>query len=343
MSQAVQTGKLSADEIALYDRQIRLWGMAAQANMRSAKVLLINIGSIGTEIAKNIVLSGIGNLCVLDDNVVREEDLGCQFFLEKKDVGKLKVDVCSPKIKDLNPRVNLTVDSDSLANKEETFFKEFDLIVATELNRDQIIEVNKISRKLNIALYVTGSNGLFSYIFVDLIEFVSEEEKLKTGRATIVGEISSNKTIVEVDTRVDDDDPKKIFEMIKTKNTYKPFKEMLQSATLEGKLTKRQTKRVNSILPLTISYLTTIPSSVEELQKNTIATCNKLGLLPSILKEEYIQQFYKQVNVEFAPVAAIIGGAVAQDVINILGKRQSPLNNFIVFDGITLEMPIYEL
>ncbi|CAB4253913.1 similar to Saccharomyces cerevisiae YPR180W AOS1 Subunit of a heterodimeric nuclear SUMO activating enzyme (E1) with Uba2p [Maudiozyma barnettii] len=343
MSQVNQTGKLTADEIALYDRQIRLWGLAAQANMRSAKVLLINIGSIGTEISKNIVLSGIGNLCVLDNHIVREEDLGCQFFLEKKDVGKLKVDVCSPKIKDLNPRVNLTVDSDSLANKDELFFKQFDLIVATELRKDQITELNRISRKLNISLYVTGSNGLFSYIFVDLIEFVSEEEKLKTGRTTLTGEISSNRTIIEVDTRVDDDDPKKIFETIKTRNSYKPFDDMLQTATLEGKLTKRQVKRVNSIVPLTISYLTKIPSSVEELHKNTLSTCDKLGIQSSTLKDEYIQQFYKQANVEFAPVAAIIGGAVAQDVINILGKRQSPLNNFIVFDGITLEMPIYEL
>lgn len=72
--------KLSEDEIALYDRQIRLWGLAAQTNMRIAKVLLVNIGSIGTEVAKNIVLSGIGHLTVLDSHIVNETDLGSQFF-----------------------------------------------------------------------------------------------------------------------------------------------------------------------------------------------------------------------------------------------------------------------
>ncbi|KAG0655044.1 E1 ubiquitin-activating protein aos1, partial [Maudiozyma exigua] len=329
MSQVNDTGKLSADEIALYDRQIRLWGMAAQANIRSAKVLLINIGSIGTEITKNIVLSGVGNLCVLDDHIVQEQDLGCQFFLEKKDVGSLKIDACLPKIQDLNPRVKLNVDGSSLQNKDESFFKQFDIIVATELHTDQIIQLNHITRKLNIALYVAGSNGLFSYIFIDLIEFVSEEEKLKSGRPTELGSISTNRTIIEVDNRIDDDDSKKIFERIKTKNSYQSFDTLLQNATLQGKLTKRQMKRVNNILPLTLSYLTDIPSSLEELHNNTVRKCEDLGIISSNLNKDYIEQFYRQVNVEFAPVAAIIGGAVAQDVINILGKRQSPLNNFI--------------
>ena len=61
--------KLSEDEIALYDRQIRLWGLAAQANMRSAKVLLINLGAVGSEITKSIVLSGIGHLTIMDGHL----------------------------------------------------------------------------------------------------------------------------------------------------------------------------------------------------------------------------------------------------------------------------------
>lgn len=67
-----------------------------------------------------------------------------------------------------------------------------------------------------------------------------------------------------------------------------------------------------------------------------------MGLEFTTIKDDYLEQFIKQQGVEFTPVASVIGGAVAQDVINILGKRQSPLNNFIVFDGITLDMPIFE-
>lgn len=334
--------KLSADEIALYDRQIRLWGMAAQANMRSARVLLINIGSIGTEVAKNVVLSGIGNLYVLDDHIVQPEDLGCQFLLTPEDVGAQRVDACLPKLQDLNPRVNLKVDHSALSSKSREFFHDFDLIVATELTSDEIAALNKVSRSLGIPIYVAGSNGLFSYIFVDLIKFESEEEKLKSGRSTEIAKVSTNREIVKVDVRADEDDPKKVYEKVTTVNMYKPFHEFLQSATLQDKLTRRQAKRVNNILPLTVSCLTQYPGSLKDLQRNVVQTCNDLHITSENLKPEYIEQFYNQLGVEFAPVAAIIGGAVAQDVMNILGKKSSPLNNFLVFDGITLEMPIYE-
>lgn len=79
---------LSADEIALYDRQIRLWGAQAQERIRSAHILLISLRALGTEIAKNLTLAGINSLTIIDDDVVTEEDLGTQYFVREDDVGK---------------------------------------------------------------------------------------------------------------------------------------------------------------------------------------------------------------------------------------------------------------
>jgi len=80
--------ELSADEIALYDRQLRLWGMEAQNRMRRAKILLITVKSLGNEIAKNLVLAGIGSLMVLDPDTVTEEDVASQFFVTEEHIGK---------------------------------------------------------------------------------------------------------------------------------------------------------------------------------------------------------------------------------------------------------------
>lgn len=79
---------LSADDIELYDRQIRLWGVQAQQKIRGAQVLLIGLRGLGNEVAKNLVLAGIGSLTVVDDQVVAEDDLGAQFFVRAEDVGK---------------------------------------------------------------------------------------------------------------------------------------------------------------------------------------------------------------------------------------------------------------
>jgi hypothetical protein len=85
---AATTEELSADEIALYDRQLRLWGIEAQNRMRKANVLLINIRALGNEIAKNLVLAGIGSLTIMDSNVVTETDIASQFFITEEDLGK---------------------------------------------------------------------------------------------------------------------------------------------------------------------------------------------------------------------------------------------------------------
>lgn len=72
----------------MYDRQIRLWGVAAQEKIRSANILLISIKALGTEIAKNVILNGINSLKILDSEAVTEDDLGAQYFLREEDIGK---------------------------------------------------------------------------------------------------------------------------------------------------------------------------------------------------------------------------------------------------------------
>ena len=85
---ATASEELSADEIALYDRQLRLWGKDAQSRMRQAHVLLINVKALGNEVAKNLVLAGIGALTVIDSGMVAEEDVSTQFFVTEEDIGK---------------------------------------------------------------------------------------------------------------------------------------------------------------------------------------------------------------------------------------------------------------
>lgn len=49
--------------------------------------------ALSNEIAKNLVLAGIGSLTVQDSDLVIEDDLGAQFFITEQDVGK---NVCYP-------------------------------------------------------------------------------------------------------------------------------------------------------------------------------------------------------------------------------------------------------
>ncbi|VDK43651.1 unnamed protein product [Taenia asiatica] len=66
---------ISEEEAALYDRQIRLWGLEAQSRLKKAKLLLIGLSPVAGEIIKNIVLSGIDTLTICDDKTVEYPSL----------------------------------------------------------------------------------------------------------------------------------------------------------------------------------------------------------------------------------------------------------------------------
>lgn len=55
--------------------------------MRKSHVLIYNIGGVATEVIKNIVLSGIGTLTIVDDAILSEEDLASGFFYRQEQVG----------------------------------------------------------------------------------------------------------------------------------------------------------------------------------------------------------------------------------------------------------------
>jgi molybdopterin/thiamine biosynthesis adenylyltransferase len=55
--------------------------------MRTANILIIGMRALANEVAKNLVLAGIGSLTILDSEDVVEDDLGAQFFISEEDVG----------------------------------------------------------------------------------------------------------------------------------------------------------------------------------------------------------------------------------------------------------------
>jgi ubiquitin-like 1-activating enzyme E1 A len=56
-------------------------------SIRNANILLVSIKALANEIAKNLVLAGIGSITLADHEVVTEDDLGAQFFVSEADVG----------------------------------------------------------------------------------------------------------------------------------------------------------------------------------------------------------------------------------------------------------------
>lgn len=94
----------------IYDRNIRLWGNKIQEVISNSNVLLINLSSGAiSEVAKNLILSGI-NLILYDKHeVVQMKDIQYNFFYCYDDIGKNKALILQAKLLTINPLVTICI------------------------------------------------------------------------------------------------------------------------------------------------------------------------------------------------------------------------------------------
>ncbi|PFX20717.1 SUMO-activating enzyme subunit 1 [Stylophora pistillata] len=135
---------ITEDEAALYDRQIRLWGLDAQKRLRASRVLLVGMRGIGAEICKNLVLSGVKSLTIGDSNPVNEQDFLSQFLVQRQDLGKNRAESSLQRAQQLNPMVQVKADSEDISKKSDEFYRDFDLVVATDCSADQLYISNEL-------------------------------------------------------------------------------------------------------------------------------------------------------------------------------------------------------
>ncbi|KAM0454907.1 hypothetical protein ACHAPV_008048 [Trichoderma viride] len=345
---------ITADEIALYDRQIRLWGMAAQAKIQNANILLITIRALANEIAKNLVLAGVGSLTVLDSAIVTEADLGAQFLLSEMEnpVGQNRAETASVALRKLNPRVQVIVDSEGVKSKGPSYFANFDIVIATDLDPDSFNLINTATRINGKAFYAAGTHGMYGFIFSDLIEHDYVIERDLGNVATQLKQETRTRSIVDVKTKKEGP---KVVESVTKRELYSTWFLASDVASLPEEYTKSK-RRLKSVSP-TLSCLRALwefmqiqggrlPSNREDLKLFTqIATQKHKALsLPSeTLRPEFLRSFLQNLGSEIAPVTAILGGQLAQDVINVLGQKQQPIQNMVIFDGTTMEALMYPL
>ncbi|KAL7930494.1 hypothetical protein V8C35DRAFT_330486 [Trichoderma chlorosporum] len=345
---------ITADEIALYDRQIRLWGMAAQAKIQSANILLITIRALANEIAKNLVLAGVGSLTLLDNAVVAEADLGAQFLLSEVEspVGQNRAEAASAALRRLNPRVQVHVDAEGVKAKGPSYFAGFDIVIATDLDPDSFNLINTATRLHGKAFYAAGTHGMYGFIFSDLIEHDYVIERDLGNVATEPKQETRTRSIVDVKTKREGP---KVVESVTKRELYSTWFLASDVANLPDEYTKSK-RRLRSVSP-TLSCLRALwefmqiqggrlPGNREDLKLFTqIATQKHKALsLPSeTLKPEFLRSFLQNLGSEVAPVTAILGGQLAQDVINVLGQKQQPIQNMVILDGTTMEALMYPL
>ncbi|WP_395666582.1 HesA/MoeB/ThiF family protein [Methylocella sp.] len=101
---------LSSEEVERYARHIVLRGVGGpgQRRLRAARVLVIGAGGLGAPLLHYLAAAGVGEIGVVDDDVVSLSNLQRQVLFGTADLGRPKVDAAAEAIARLNPHVRVT-------------------------------------------------------------------------------------------------------------------------------------------------------------------------------------------------------------------------------------------
>ena len=123
---------LDVDAIQRYARQLRLAqiGEAGQATLGSAKVVLLGAGGLGSPAALYLAAAGVGQLTLIDDDVVERSNLHRQIIHADARVGMAKTESARIALRALNPRVRIVIHNERLqADNVERLLAGHDVLV----------------------------------------------------------------------------------------------------------------------------------------------------------------------------------------------------------------------
>lgn len=125
-------GELSGEELARYARHLVLpeVGRGGQQRLKSASVLVVGTGGLGSPVALYLAAAGIGRIGVVDFDQVEYSNLQRQILHGDAWVGKSKVDSAAASIRAINPFVRIDCFNEALKSRNAMRIAEpYDVII----------------------------------------------------------------------------------------------------------------------------------------------------------------------------------------------------------------------
>ena len=119
-------------ELSRYDRHLTLpeVGLEGQKRLKSAKVLLVGTGGLGSPLGLYLAAAGVGTLGLVDFDVVDESNLQRQILHGTKDVGRPKIESAHARLTDINPHIDLhTYDTALSSENALRVLADYDIVV----------------------------------------------------------------------------------------------------------------------------------------------------------------------------------------------------------------------
>lgn len=103
--------ELTSEERERYSRHLVLpeVGIDGQAKLKSARVLIVGAGGLGSPVGLYLAAAGVGVIGIADDDIVTTSNLQRQVLYSTSDVGKSKAVLAKERLLSLNPDVTVEI------------------------------------------------------------------------------------------------------------------------------------------------------------------------------------------------------------------------------------------
>ena len=158
-----QEVKIDLTSESAYHRQelITWWDQKA---LLSSRVLVVGAGALGNEIVKNLALVGVGNITIVDMDIIEHTNLARCVFFRRDDELKLKAEVLAREAAKMNSDVKADFYTVPVQDLGDGFLLNFDLILAGLDNREARVWLGAAAKRTGKVWIDAAIEGLMGKV-----------------------------------------------------------------------------------------------------------------------------------------------------------------------------------
>lgn len=292
--------------------------------MSSATVLYVNISGVSSEILKNLILAGI-RAAIADSRPITALSNTPTSFLRpnerqetiEPDAKRVKVTVAQAMqepVLELNPLLDsCEICEDELESISDTFFQKFDIVIASNISLDQAKRISKATTYSGNKFYCVQSFGYYACAMLDLGPGHSFRKEIGKDKLSDLITIPSYLSLSDM-TSIRLCDAVDRFHKAGPPKIYTKYRAILN---YREKIKVWPSDNCDDFISVSKSFL------------------RDEGLDDSYLGDESdLKSLARISTAEIAPVCAVIGGILGNEVIKAISGKGEPANNILMFDGL---------
>lgn len=153
----------------MFARQQLLEGWDQEV-VSNACVMIVGVGALGCEIAKDFTLMGIGKLILVDLDTIETSNLSRQMLFRPGDEGRPKAEVAAERLKQMNPFLKVDFHFEKLQKLPMSVYKEADVVIAALDNFNARLDLNKICLRMKKPMIEGGTVGFEGHVQIVIPE-----------------------------------------------------------------------------------------------------------------------------------------------------------------------------